>query len=90
AFILLKFSAKLPIPKLFKISSLVMGLLAIVLAGKGVHALQETGNIGIHGLAIGRVELIGLFPTIETCAAQLAVLVILIIVWNFTTGTKKK
>ena len=90
AFILLRFSAKLPIPKLFKISSLVMGILAIVLAGKGIHALQETGYVGIHGLAISRIELIGLFPTIETCMAQLAVLVVLIIVWNITTATKKK
>ena len=89
AFILLKFSAKLPIPQLFKVSSAVMSLLAVVLAGKGIHSLQETGYAPIHGLHVMRLELIGLFPTVETCLAQGAVIVVLVFVWN-ATGLLKK
>jgi len=90
AAILLNFSTKLPVPKLFKISSFVMGLLAIVLAGKGVHSLQETGYAPIHGLPVFRVELIGLFPTVETCVAQLIVAAIVAGVWKFSTSSKAK
>lgn len=82
AFVVLRFSTKLPIPQLFKISSIVMAVLAVVLAGKGVHSLQEIGHMSIHGLTITRIELLGLFPTLETCLAQLFVLVLVIIVWN--------
>jgi len=84
AVVLLKFSAKLPIPQLFKVSSAVMSLLAVILAGKGVHSLQETGWIPIHGVHLMRLELIGLFPTIETCIAQAVVILVLVFVWKNT------
>ena len=89
AIVLLRFSAKLPIPQLFKVSSAVMSVLAVILAGKGTHALQETGYVPIHGLAVMRLELIGLFPTVETVLAQSAVLLVLVFVWKSTILTKK-
>lgn len=89
AVIVLQYSARLPIARLFRVSSFVMGVLAFVLTGKGVHALQECGILPIHGLPVFRLELIGLFPTVETCAAQLVVLAVLIAVWNLGKGKKK-
>jgi len=89
AFVLLKFSAQLPISKLFKVSSAVMSILAVILAGKGVHSLQETGYAPIHGFPALRLELIGIFPTVETCAAQAAIILLLIIVWNTSVLQKK-
>ena len=84
AWLLLRFSAKLPIPKLFKISSIVMGALAVILAGKGVHSFQETGHAGIHGIPfLPRFELIGIFPTVETLMAQFLVLGIVIYVMRY-------
>lgn len=84
AWLLLRFSAKLPIPKLFKISSIVMGALAVILAGKGVHSFQETGYAGIHGIPLlPRFELIGIFPTVETLLAQFIVLGIVIYVMRY-------
>lgn len=92
AALVLKFSARLPIPKLFKISSMVMGLLAVVLAGKGIHSFQETGHIAIHGLGfmprLEVFELLGIFPTIETLLAQSVVLGILFFVMR--TANKPK
>jgi high-affinity iron transporter len=82
AAVVIGFSAKLPIPTLFKISSIVMGLLAVVLAGKGIHSFQETGALPIHGIPLIRIELLGIYPTLETTVTQLAVLVIVLIVWK--------
>ena len=90
ASLVLKFSAKLPIPKLFKISSVVMGALAIVLAGKGVHSFQEIGIIPIHSLPVARIELLGIFPTIESCATQFIFLLAVILIWKFSNSTQKK
>ncbi|MBL0308745.1 MAG: hypothetical protein IPP77_03410 [Bacteroidetes bacterium] len=68
---------------------MVMGILAVVLAGKGIHSFQELGMVPIHGLPIMRWEIAGIFPTTETCGAQLVVIFILILIWK-TTSAKKK
>jgi high-affinity iron transporter len=68
---LLSYSKRLPISQFFTYSSMLISALAVVLAGKGVSALQEAGLLDIHPLAgVPRLELIGLFPTIEGVIAQ--------------------
>lgn len=89
AWLVLRFSTKLPIPKLFKISSIVMGLLAIVLTGKGVHSFQVLNYIPVHGVPMFRFELLGIFPTVETCVAQLFALMLVIVMWRLTISNKK-
>ncbi|MCS6934435.1 MAG: FTR1 family protein [Chitinophagales bacterium] len=79
AWLALRHSRRLPIPKLFRISSVVIGLLAVVLAGKGIHALQETGVISINALPLPKFEWLGVYPTAETLAAQLTAA--MIVVW---------
>ena len=74
AWVLLGYSRRLPIAKFFQYSSWLMAVLTVVLAGKGFAALQEAGIVGIAPLsAVPRVELVGLFPTVQTIGAQLAV-----------------
>ncbi len=48
--------------------------LAVVLVGKGVRALQESGALGIRPLALPRIEWLGLFPSLQGVAAQIVVL----------------
>jgi|CXWL01.1.fsa_nt_gi high-affinity iron transporter len=68
---LLSYSKRLPISQFFSYSSILIAVLAIVLAGKGFAALQEAGLLDIHPLAlIPRVEVLGLFPTWEGFLAQ--------------------
>ncbi len=89
ATLVLQFSAKLPIPKLFKISSFVMGVLAVVLTGKGAHSFQVMNMLPVHSLPIPRVELLGVFPTVESVAAQLLILLVVVLMWRATMDTKK-
>jgi len=71
AWALLRYSRILPIGKFFNYSSWLMAILTVVLAGKGIAALQEAGIVGIRPLAgVPRLELIGLFPTLQTVVAQ--------------------
>lgn len=87
AYVILKFSARLPIPKLFKISSVVMGILAVILAGKGIHSLQETGFLPIHGLTfLPHIELLGLFPTLETLSGQVIVSLAVLYMMGYRLG----
>jgi high-affinity iron transporter len=60
-----------------------MVVLTIVLAGKGVSALQDAGIVGIAPLHwVPRVSLVGLFPRTQTIAAQ--VLMIAALAVGFT------
>jgi high-affinity iron transporter len=79
AVLMFRFSRKLPIAKFFAYSSALIAVLAVVLAGKGVAALQEAGMIGVAPLDWApRVEILGLYPTIEGLLAQAATLLILL------------
>jgi high-affinity iron transporter len=78
AWLMLKYTARLPITQFFAWSAILIAVLAVVLAGKGIAALQEAGLLGIAPLSgFPRIQELGLFPTQETVAAQLAVAVIL-------------
>ena len=82
---MLRFSRRLPIGKFFSYSSALIAILAVVLAGKGVAALQEAGLLSIHPVpALPRISILGLFPTLQGVAAQVATLLALLIgfAWN--------
>jgi len=90
AWLLLRYSARLPIGKFFSYSSLLIAVLAVVLTGKGLAALQETGLVDIRPAAfVPRFEVLGLFPTWETVVGQVVVLAVLIIGFRATGRTAK-
>jgi high-affinity iron transporter len=71
AWAMLKASRKLPITEFFRYSAILIAVLAVVLAGKGVGALQEAGLIGVTPVAgAPRITMLGLFPTVEALGAQ--------------------
>jgi len=74
AAILLRTSARLPIGKFFAASSLLVAVLAVVLAGKGIAGLQEAGWIHTSPVAFPRIDVLGIRPTWQTLLAQLAVM----------------
>ncbi len=77
---MLRYSRALPIAQFFRYSALLMAVLTVVLAGKGVGALQEAGIIGITSLdAVPRIAMLGLFPTVEAVGAQLLMLAAIVI-----------
>ncbi|MEQ9188746.1 MAG: FTR1 family protein [Cryomorphaceae bacterium] len=87
AWAMLRWFKKLPISKVFLYSSIVVLALAFVLAGEGVHAIQEGGYLDIHSFPINlRWSLIGLYPTYETILTQLGVLGLIIVLWRFSTA----
>lgn len=85
AAVLLRTSARLPIGQFFAASSLLIAVLAVVLAGKGVAALQEAGWVHATPVDFPRIDLLGVLPTWQTLLAQLAVLAILLIAYFANT-----
>ena len=64
AWALMRYGRTLPVGKFFAYSSALIAVLCVVLAGKGVSALQEAGWLPISPLAgLFRVDVLGLYPT---------------------------
>lgn len=73
AFWMLRVSRRLPIAQFFSISSILIAVLAVVLFGKGVAALQEAGWMSQSLLAAPRIDWLGIYPSKESLLAQVAV-----------------
>jgi len=77
--LMLRYSARLPITKFFSYSSWLMAIIAVVLAGKGIAALQEAGWIHITPLAgVPRIVALGIFPSVQGVAGQVLTLAALL------------
>ncbi len=91
SWIAVKYTAKLPVKKLFKYSALVMTILAVVLVGKGIHALQESGYSSITQIPLHlNFSLFGIYPTIETIVAQSVILIFSIVLWEMNKRIPNK
>ncbi|HCY63725.1 MAG TPA: iron permease [Oxalobacteraceae bacterium] len=88
--IMLRTSARLPISRFFAISSALIAVLAVVLVGKGVAALQEAGMLDVTPLALPRVDLLGIYPTWQTLAAQCLVLLVVLASFGFNLYSQAK
>lgn len=84
AWAILRYSAKLPIRRLFEASAVVMAGLALILTGKGLHAFQETGTLSItNSPSSFHLTLFGVYPTWETLLAQIGILALVVMLWKF-------
>jgi high-affinity iron transporter len=79
AAVLLRTSARLPIGQFFAASSLLVAVLAVVLAGKGIAGLQEAGLLATSPIAVPRVDILGIYPSWQTLLAQAAVLMAVVV-----------
>lgn len=70
AWILLRTSRRLPIGTFFAASSLLIAVLAVVLTGKGMEALQEAGWLATTPIAFPRIDWLGVFPSRQSLSAQ--------------------
>ena len=70
AWLMLRYSRKLPIGTFFTISAVLMAILAVMLTGKGIAALQEANLLSARLLDLPRFDWIGFYPTLQGLVAQ--------------------
>jgi high-affinity iron transporter len=88
---MLRYSRKLPISQFFRYSSALIAVLAVVLAGKGVAALQEAGWIAVQPISWApRIDLLGLSPTTQAILAQVMTLIVVAIGFRRNRATAAK
>lgn len=84
AFFFMKYSSKIPVRQLFLYSSWLVILLALILMGKGIHSIQESGLISVHALPSWvQADWLGIYPTVETIMGQLGLLIIVIVAYFY-------
>ncbi len=91
SWIALNYSRRLPLRTLFNASSAMMLVLATILAGKGVHALQEAGVFDVGAVPLKmRFELFGFYPTSQTLLAQVVTALLVGMLWYLGTRPSSK
>lgn len=71
-----KFGMRLPLDKFFGISAVIMVILAFIFTGKGIVALQEAGTLSSIPVAIPKIELLGIYPNVQSLSMQLLILIL--------------
>jgi len=84
AWLVSRYSARLPRQLLFSLSSLFLAALAVIFAGKGVAALQAAGQLPTDPLAISGIPALGIYPSVQGLALQ--TLLVVVIVASFLYG----
>ena len=87
-----RFGVRLPLKPFFGATSAFLYYMAFVFAGKGVAELQEGALIPTTIIPLGpRVPALGIYPTVESLAAQGVLLVLLLaaVVWTFVIEPRR-
>ncbi len=82
AWLIMKYSTRLPLRQFFAVSGGFMFILAVVFAGKGISALQEAGKIPLDPVPLPSIELLGIYPNYQGLIVQsmMVILAILMII----------
>jgi high-affinity iron transporter len=65
---------RIPTGPFFTATSGLLAVMAVAFAGSGIKELQEGGAVGITPVAGPTIDILGVFPSAETLAAQGAAL----------------
>lgn len=77
AWLMIRYSVKLPLTKFFSVSAYFMLVLAFILTGKGIAALQEAAIISLSPFPINiSINWLGVAPTWQGLIAQATILVL--------------
>jgi len=90
AWAIMRYSVQLPIGKFFGTTGILLVILSIVFAGKGVAALQEAGKITVTMLEFDAIKWIGIFPIKEGLILQGLIFAAALIVFTKDVFSRKK
>ncbi|KKL89813.1 hypothetical protein LCGC14_1910930, partial [marine sediment metagenome] len=81
AWVMVKFSLRLPIRTFFSFTTYLMLILSFILMGKAIAALQEADIVNISALPVDlQFTWLGIHPTWEGVIAQLLILIVSVII----------
>jgi len=88
--VILRYSTRLPLRQFFAVSGIFMFVLAFVFTGKGIAALQEAGKIPLDPINIPSIELLGIYPNMQSIGVQLLLVVVAVVMLYVSESGKRK
>jgi high-affinity iron transporter len=79
-----RYGIRLPIGPFFTVTSVLLVVLAATFAGQGIAALQEAGVIDGDPVNFIRLPMLGIFPTVQTLAAQAFIATVVVVSFYLT------
>ncbi|MBI2992859.1 MAG: cytochrome c/FTR1 family iron permease [Gammaproteobacteria bacterium] len=73
---ILRAGNRLPLRLFFTANTVILFVLAVIFAGKGVAALQEAGKLDISTIAIPTIDVLGIYPTAESAGLQVLIVIL--------------
>ena len=89
AVVVMRYSARLPLRQFFSVTGILMFVLALIFAGKGIAALQEAGYIPVTPISFPRIDLLGIYPNIQGLLLQLGLLLLALFLWYGLPGKRR-
>ena len=80
-FLFFRIGMRLPLSLFFRVTSLVLLVLSVVLLGRGIAALQEAGVLDAYYLGVPTIEWLGFFPTVQGVTAQGMAVLLGVLLW---------
>ena len=74
--LIFKLGVRLPIKQFFQANAVLLFILAVVFTGQGIAALQEAGIVGTFVVNFPRIEILGIYPTVQSLSLQFIVLLL--------------
>lgn len=95
AYVMLQLSQRIPLKPFFAVTTALLLVMAFNFTGVGVHEFQEVGLIGETPLpwlpaSPALKEVFGLYPTLETCLAQLIFVAAVALTFAFSRWQGKR
>jgi high-affinity iron transporter len=84
AWLILKLGLRLPMGWFFGVGSALMAVLAVVLAGKGIAALQHAGKLPVGPLDLPTIPSLGVYPTWQGVVTQLVFVVLILAAFAYS------
>lgn len=78
-----RFSVRLPLRPFFLTNAVLLFVLSLVYTGKGIMALQESGLMLKNPISFFEIDLLGIYPNMQSLGAQ-AVILLAAAIWLYT------
>jgi high-affinity iron transporter len=84
------FSVRLPMRLFFNVNAVILVMLSLVIAGKGIAALQEAGYVPLNRVAFPEWNAVGLYANWESLGVQASMLVLVVLLLSLSRSRAQR
>jgi high-affinity iron transporter len=89
AWLIARFSIRLPLGLFFGASSVLLAVMAVAFAGQGIAALQSAGKLSANPITFPSVPLLGIYPNLQGILLQLALITLIVVGFLYSRNGRR-